>query len=146
MLGTNFLEKANRLFVHSFMSLIRLERKDQGVVVLWMSNGEENRLTVALLNELMERWNEASAEGATCVVLASSSKKFFCNGVDLSETSKSPQLVLEKLVGVCRMIVTSPTPSVAFLNGHGVGGGAFFFFCFQLYFLIAKRVASCFGL
>lgn len=103
-------------------SLVGVEKRDHGCFFLWLSNGQENRLTVRFLEEIERAWAHAVRAGARCIVVSSQSR-FFCNGVDLDETSKNPQIVLEKLVGVCRMILGSGVPSIGLLNGHAVGGG-----------------------
>lgn len=101
--------------------LARVDRADGDVFVITLQNGEENRLTVELLDLISSQWDHACKQGARCIVLASESR-FFSNGVDLSETAKNPDLVLEVLVKVCRQILFSGVPSIALL-GHAVGGG-----------------------
>jgi enoyl-CoA hydratase/carnithine racemase len=104
------------------MSLVQVEKKADNVFWFWLCNGEENRLTCSLLGELSTEWKNAVDDDARAIILSSRSR-FFCNGVDLSETGRSPDVVLAKLVGLCQLILRSGVPSIALLNGHAVGGG-----------------------
>ncbi len=88
--------------------------------VIWLNNGEENRLTVPLLDAIDECWRLAEREGARVVATASRTR-FYSNGVDLQKGNEAG--VLERLVGLMRRIVSSKVPSVACLTGHAVGGG-----------------------
>jgi enoyl-CoA hydratase/carnithine racemase len=101
-----------------------LERRDGGVFVIWLSSGEENRLTVELLDALTSAWVRAEREGARVIVTASRTR-FYSNGVELDGGggAERAQQVLDRLVGLVKLIVGSGVPSVALLSGHAVGGG-----------------------
>jgi enoyl-CoA hydratase/carnithine racemase len=101
-----------------------LERRANGVFVIWLSNGEENRLTVELLDAVTNAWLEAERDGARVIVTASRTR-FYSNGVELrgDGSAARAQEVLERLVRLVRLIAGSGVPSVALLSGHAVGGG-----------------------
>ena len=101
--------------------LAGLERRSGGVFVIWLNNGEENRLTVELLDAVTAAWQTAEREGARVIVTASRSR-FFSNGVELDGVARAAE-VLERLERLVRLIVKSGVPSVALLSGHAVGGG-----------------------
>ena len=101
-----------------------LERRGDGVFVIWLTNGEENRLTLELLDAVARLWLEAERSGARVIATATRTR-FYSNGVELREdrSAERGQAVLQGLVRLVQLIASSGVPSVALMTGHAVGGG-----------------------
>ena len=65
---------------------IRLQRADDdGVFVLKLNNGSENRFTASLFQELSDALDTVeSNEGPTALLITGHGTKFFSNGFDLT--------------------------------------------------------------
>ncbi len=112
------------------MPMIRIERRDDGVAIVWLDNSEKvvNTLSPAAVAEFMETvlplFND---DGVRALVVASAKPDTFIAGADLqvieglgedeiSEMSRQGNALLER-------IATGPKPVVAAVHGAAIGGG-----------------------
>jgi len=112
------------------MSMIRIEKRDDGVAIVWLDSTEKpvNTLTptaVAEFNELVLPLMDD--DGVRALVVASAKKDTFIAGADLeviegldaeeiSQMSRDGNALLER-------IFTGPKPVVAAVHGAAIGGG-----------------------
>jgi len=112
------------------MSMIRIERRDDGVAIVWMDHSEKavNTLSPAVVAEfndlVLPLLDDASVRA---LVVASAKEDTFIAGADLevieglseeeiSQMSRDGNALLEK-------IATGPKPVVAAVHGAAIGGG-----------------------
>jgi enoyl-CoA hydratase/carnithine racemase len=99
-----------------------VERRDQGVVGLWLDRpAKRNALDRPLVNALSEAFRD---EGARAFVLGSSSGGAFSGGADLSLDDSERAEVSDLLYDLYGTMLATPAPIVAAVEGPAVGGGA----------------------
>lgn len=90
--------------------------------------------------------------GATALIVQSSHEKIWCNGLDvnwlMTEIQASGEgalnAYLSKVYTLFRRVLTFPMPTVACINGHAFGAGAFLSFALDMRFMRADRGWICF--
>ena len=114
---------------------VLVDRHDDGVVVLTLSNGKVNPLCVDLLNRLAERCDELGAEPARAVVITGGSR-VFAAGADITEFAERGGTEPFALASSTRIaeiggaflralnaVAALPCPTIAAVSGVALGGG-----------------------
>jgi len=110
--------------------------------VIEMHNGQDNRLTVELvdnglkpaLDAVEKHWREIwraskalkdqqGAKGALIIVGRKDQDKFFSNGLDFEHIVKDPNFFPYTFNPFLARLVTFPLPTIAAINGHCYAGG-----------------------
>ena len=104
-------------------------REDRGRVrVLSLNRPPSNSLTLSLLDAVFSEVTAAAADpGVRCVVLASTSPKYFSSGLDLDEMLALPAAgritFFEKMIRTHRLLASCGKPTVAAIEGTAFLGG-----------------------
>ncbi|KAI9726441.1 MAG: hypothetical protein M1828_001263 [Chrysothrix sp. TS-e1954] len=118
---------------------LTLTRQDGNIFVITLQNPPENRLTKALCQDVIQAFryvqntltaehkpspsdSQPSAAPPGAIVTTSTSRKFFCNGLDLHETSHDPFANTDGFYPMLHTILDFPWPTVACITGHTFGG------------------------
>jgi len=105
-------------------AMLRIDRLDDGVVVLRLAHGQQNALDVELLEEIIVAF--AKVSDASAVVLTGEGPAFSA-GVDLRRILRSKATEIEYFLDVLSQalltVFTHPRPVVAAVNGHAIAGG-----------------------
>ncbi len=112
------------------MSMIRLERRDDGVAVVWLDHPSKpvNTLSPALLEEFRETIEPVlDDDGIRALVVASAKKDTFIAGADLELVQDMSREDAEALSrngnALLSRIAHHPKPVVAAVHGAALGGG-----------------------
>ncbi len=100
-----------------------------GILTLSLAINENNSMTPEGFRALDAAFTEAAENPAVrAVVLGSSAKGFFCNGLNPDAVHGAPEAQLTELLeyffSVLKKILFFPVPVVAAVNGHAMGYGA----------------------
>lgn len=99
-----------------------VERRDHGVVTLWLDRPDKrNALHRPLVNALSEAFRDGEARA---FVLGSSQPGAFSGGADLSLDDSERAKVSDLLYALYGTMLAAPAPIVAAVEGPAVGGGA----------------------
>ena len=99
-----------------------VERRDHGVVALWLDRPDKRN---ALDRRLVAALSEAFQDGAArAFVLGSSGAAAFSGGADLSLEDAERAEVSDLLYELYGTMLATPAPIVAAVEGPAVGGGA----------------------
>jgi enoyl-CoA hydratase len=103
---------------------------DDGLAVITIDRPQARN---AIAPETMEQLDKAldGAEGARALVITGAGDRAFVSGGDLKElaaikTEQDASAMAWRMRSICARIAGFPTPTVAVLNGHALGGGAEF--------------------
>lgn len=103
---------------------------DDGLAVITIDRPQARN---AIAPETMEQLDKAldGAEGAHALVIKGAGDRAFVSGGDLKElaairTEQDASAMAWRMRSICDRIAGFPTPTVAVLNGHALGGGAEF--------------------
>jgi enoyl-CoA hydratase len=103
---------------------------DDGLAVITIDRPQARN---AIAPETMEQLDKAldGAEGARALVITGAGDRAFVSGGDLKElaaikTEQAASAMAWRMRSICDRIAGFPTPTVAVLNGHALGGGAEF--------------------
>ena len=107
------------------MGEVRLERADGILTITLADLDNRNALGAVVVNGLHEGISQANADPEIRAVVVTNEGTTFCAGANLKEQSGAargarPKLGFEELLGE---IQRSPTPIIAKIKGHVVGGG-----------------------
>lgn len=103
-------------------SSLRVERRDDGVMGLWLDRpAKRNALDRALVTGLADAFGDRDAR---VFVLGSSEPGAFSAGADLDLADGERAQVSDLLYRLYERMLRSPAPIVAALSGPAVGGGA----------------------
>lgn len=115
--------------------LVRVERHEDGVAVLTISNGRVNALSTALLGEIHRVARELGERPPGAVVLTGG-PKLFAAGADITEFAASPDVAdfrigePERIARIGRSFLEAlgavaalPCPTIAAVSGFALGGG-----------------------
>jgi enoyl-CoA hydratase/carnithine racemase len=101
---------------------------DEGLAVITIDRPHARN---AISLETMEQFDKAldGAEGAGALVITGAGDKAFVSGGDLKElsalrTEQQAAAMALRMRSICDRIACFPTPTIAALNGHALGGGA----------------------
>ena len=129
--------------------MIDLER-DGELFVLTMNDGE-NRWNTSFVREVAKALDEVEAStGPAALVTASTSEKFFSNGLDLDWISSKGDhrggdrsVFGQEFMALMGRIITLPVPTVAAINGHAFGAGFMMALCHDVRLQRADRGFLC---
>ena len=96
-----------------------------GIAVLDLGD-DENRFSLAFLDEIDAHLDDVVASGATGLVTTGTGK-FYSNGLDLDwllANGEQMQFYVGRVHALFARILTLPMPTAAALNGHAFGAGA----------------------
>lgn len=111
------------------MSLPRLSRDGELLIVdFGDDDNRTDRVWVEAMNELLDE-AEALALSGPAALITTGSAKHYSNGLDvefMAQASGSEVVAyIASVEGVLNRILTFPAPTVAAVNGHAFGAGAF---------------------
>ncbi|KAL4218977.1 PFAM Enoyl-CoA hydratase isomerase [Mactra antiquata] len=104
-----------------------LSFEDDGFATIRMINGE-NRFRLSFIEEWNEKLDSVVKNEDTKALLITGEGRFFSNGIDLAWLSTSgddSKVFMEKMHTLFTRVLTLPFPTVALINGHAFGAGAF---------------------
>jgi len=104
--------------------LVQLERRDDGVALLRLSNGKVNTLSQATLHRLHERVQELLAELPTAVVITGN-EKAFAAGAEIKEFGgpDDARRIGAAFTEAFNALAEMPRVTIAAVNGVALGGG-----------------------
>ncbi|MGW4245650.1 enoyl-CoA hydratase-related protein [Nocardia sp. NPDC004722] len=108
-----------------------LQREGQVFVVQLGDLGErdtENRFNPTWVGEVDALLDEVAATRGPCGLVTVGDGKFYSTGFDVEWGARNPDLINENVAHLLRLfarILTLPMPTVAAINGHAYGAGAF---------------------
>ena len=108
------------------MSLVSVSHQD-GVCTVRLERPEaRNALSTALLGELLDGLGQAVSDETVRVILLTGAGATFSAGADVREDLDMPATArrMELFGQLFEAVVTAPTPTIAVVSGHCVGGGA----------------------
>lgn len=122
---------------------------EDGVCVLTMSHGDENRFSGPFTKEMREAFAELADDAAVkSVVITGAHEKFFTNGLDLEWMMKQDQETLtDFLLDSTQLLKDTalfPKPLIGAINGHTFGLGAIFSSGFDFRIMREDRGWVCF--
>src|SRR5918997_1259536 len=103
---------------------------DDGLAVITIDRPHaRNAISLETMDQLEKALD--GAEGARALVITGAGEKAFVSGGDLKElsalrTEVDASAMAFRMRSICDRIAGFPTPTVAALNGHALGGGAEF--------------------
>lgn len=127
--------------------------EQHGHVAVLTMNNQENRFSPTTIQAFTEALDTVEQDTpATALIVQSSHEKIWCNGLDidwlLGEIKISgDQAVNTFMAGVytlLKRILTFPMPTLACINGHAFGAGAFLSFALDFRFMRSDRGWICF--
>lgn len=104
----------------------RLHRS--GAVLLLDLGSDENRLTLAWMSEVEACLDEIEADEGPCALVTCADGKYWSNGLDLDWMAEHPDESVAYMGRVNAMVarfLVAPLPTVAAVQGHAFGLGAF---------------------
>ncbi len=94
---------------------------DGGIRTLTLdSPANRNALSSRLLGELEQALRDATSDSLVRVIVLTGSGPVFCSGADLSERGAAAPTRMPEIL---TLIVESPVPVIALVNGHARAGG-----------------------
>ena len=117
---------------------------ENGIYVLHLG-GDENRLTVEVLSDLEAALKAVVAAPAPLITVGDG--KFFSNGLDVEWMRANPVVAPAYSARVRALLadfLTLPVPTVAALNGHTFGAGAFLAMAHDWRIMRSDRGYLCF--
>jgi enoyl-CoA hydratase / 3-hydroxyacyl-CoA dehydrogenase len=113
---------------------VKLEQRGDGVAIAWLSNGQMNSLSPAVVSDLRKVWDAVKQAPVGALVIASSNPFVFCAGADIKAFTQmqgedSAQLLsemshlLNEMHGLLREMERSEIATIAAVNGLAFGGG-----------------------
>jgi Delta3-Delta2-enoyl-CoA isomerase len=98
-----------------------------GVHIITMTKPPENRITVAFAQTIIAALRHIErdllkADSPGAVILASSSDKFWCTGLDLDESDSNPHANADGFFPLLATLLDYPYPTIALVTGHTFGG------------------------
>ncbi len=85
-----------------------------------------NAITADLLDELLASLKAAQEDDRVRAIVVTGAGRFFCGGLDLSQTGSEAELaelLLEKYRDSHVKLLSFPKPTIGMLNGHAIAGG-----------------------
>lgn len=105
-------------------NLLKMERFDDGVVLMTLNNPPLNLMTPALLQELSEATQELSDDDTMRCIVLTGSQRAFCAGADVTSFGIFPKGTNTPLGQLYyRNIEDCRLPIIAAIEGHCLGGG-----------------------
>ncbi|MFH1532351.1 MAG: enoyl-CoA hydratase/isomerase family protein [Pseudomonadota bacterium] len=127
-----------------------LEREEapEGVTVVRMRHGEQNRISGPFCDALRALLEDLARDDGVRAVVMTGHGRFFCNGLDLAWAGGRPReevvAFMDGLSGLLRDTALFPKPIIGAINGHGFGMGAIWASGFDARVVLADRGWVCF--
>src|SRR5579875_1775367 len=106
---------------------VKLERREGGVAVLWLANGQMNSLSPQAVADIASAYERVRAEGARALVIASANPFLFCAGADIkaftSIDEQQGEALLRDAHALFDALGSGEVATVAAVNGIAFGGG-----------------------
>jgi Delta3-Delta2-enoyl-CoA isomerase len=124
------------------------ETTADGVVVVTMRHGEENRISGPFCASLRDLLNSLAGDREVRAVVFTGHGRFFCNGLDLDwakgRNRSAVTDFMDSVSGLLRDTVLFPKPIVGAIGGHAFGMGAIWASGFDARVVRADRGWICF--
>ena len=105
-------------------SLLKLERFDDGVVLMTLNNGPLNLMSPDLLFQLRDCFTELSADDTMRCVVLTGNQRAFCAGADVNTFGVFPKGTNTIIGQNCyNQVENCRLPIIAAIEGHCLGGG-----------------------
>ena len=105
---------------------VKLDRRGDDVVVLWLDNPPANSLSPTVIEALERAWDEVEGT-AKAVIVASPNPALFCAGADIKAFTQldatTGRELLDRAHALFRRFEASRTMTIAAVNGMALGGG-----------------------
>ncbi len=106
---------------------------ENGVARLTLSRPPVNVLHMPMLRELEDELARLAADPGVRVLLLAAAGKLFSAGVDVADhTADKVGEMIPLFNRVCRALAAFPTPTIAAVHGHALGGGCELVICCDL--------------
>jgi enoyl-CoA hydratase / 3-hydroxyacyl-CoA dehydrogenase len=107
--------------------VIKLERRDDGVAIAWLANGQMNSISPQVVQDLEKVWRSVKGSGVRALVIASSNPFLFSAGADIKaftsmDESSGAQLI-DAAHELFRELGSDGVATIAAVNGLAFGGG-----------------------
>src|SRR3954451_18999804 len=104
--------------------LVRVERRDNGVAVVWLDNPKVNALSSAVLSQL-EAAAIALSEEPPGAVVVTGGDRVFAAGADISEFGgpEEAQQIGGVFLRALNAVAAIPRATIACVSGYALGGG-----------------------
>jgi enoyl-CoA hydratase/carnithine racemase len=107
-------------------AVVKLDRRDEHVAVLWLDNPPANSLSPQVIEALEAAWGEVDGSVAA-VIIASPNPALFCAGADIKAFTQMDEAGGKEMIdrghGLLRSFERSRTMTIAAVNGMALGGG-----------------------
>jgi len=107
-------------------ALVKLDRRAEGIVVLWLDNPPANALSPQVIEALDKAWREVEGT-ARAVIIASPNPALFCAGADIKAfttmDADAGRQLAERGHALLHGFGQSRTMTIAAVNGMALGGG-----------------------
>ncbi|XP_061188600.1 uncharacterized protein LOC133196755 [Saccostrea echinata] len=113
---------------------ITVEFHNDGCALIRMQNGQ-NRWNLTTLSQLNNALDEVERNKSASILVTTGEGKFYSNGIDLDwlnstgRSSDAGRQFFTVLLDTLWRVMHFPIPTVAAINGHCFGGGAFLALC-----------------
>ena len=105
---------------------MKLDRRGDGVAVLWLDNPPANSLSPEVIAAFEAAWAEVDGS-ARAVIVGSPNPTLFCAGADIKAFTRMDEAggreMLDRAHGLLRSMERSRTMTIAAVNGLAFGGG-----------------------
>jgi enoyl-CoA hydratase len=136
--------------VYDYCTALKLERHDNGVLVLTLDNPPTNAVNTALHDDLRRVLEDVNTDAQTKVlVLTGAGEKAFCAGGDIEEMQRllsDPAGAVHGFLEARRLLqayLRLEKPIIARINGHAIGLGATLaLFCDLAYAVEGVRIGD----
>jgi enoyl-CoA hydratase/3-hydroxyacyl-CoA dehydrogenase len=116
------------------VEVVKLERRDDGVAIAWLANGQMNSISPQVIEDLGKVWkqvkdgdSQAGAAPVHALVIASSNPFLFSAGADIKAFTSMDAASGEQLIhaahALLRELGSDGIATVAAINGLAFGGG-----------------------
>ncbi|MHB1538712.1 MAG: 3-hydroxyacyl-CoA dehydrogenase/enoyl-CoA hydratase family protein [Solirubrobacteraceae bacterium] len=106
---------------------VKLERREHGVAIAWLANGQMNSISPTVVADLRKVWDAVQDGQTRTLVIASSNPFIFCAGADIKAFTQMDEQqgaqLLDGMHALLREMEGSRIATVAAVNGLAFGGG-----------------------
>jgi enoyl-CoA hydratase/carnithine racemase len=107
-------------------AVVKLDRRSDDVVVLWLDNPPANSLSPEVIEALDHAWGEVDGT-ARAAIVASPNPTLFSAGADIKAFTRMDEAagrdMLDRMHALGRAMARSRTVTIAAVNGTALGGG-----------------------
>ena len=107
---------------------VKLDRREHGVAIAWLANGQVNSIAPQVVNDLSSVWEKVKAAGdIRALIIASSSPVVFSAGADIKAFTQMDEAGGKELIDTAhatfRDLGKAGITTIAAVNGLAFGGG-----------------------